>query len=92
MTLIQIMDQLGSLSNDATIYAEEPWTEGSAAIVEVEPDDGGLPDEAKAGGLTYFIEVAIAREFLEGWAGNLRSEPTLEEKCDRLVRYAVFDA
>jgi hypothetical protein len=83
---------LGSLDEDATIYAAEPWTGASRSLVDHEPDSGGLPAEAVRLGLSYFLEVFVAREFLDGWERNLSQEPTDQEKCDRLVQYAIHDA
>ena len=37
-----------------------------------EPEAGGAPAEAKRLGLKYFLEVFIAREFIEGWIAKLR--------------------
>jgi hypothetical protein len=42
--------------------------------------------------MEYFLEVFIAREFLEDWRTNLEAEPTLEQKCARLIKYATDDA
>ena len=67
MTLLEAVRDLDSLDEGSTIYAAEPWAEGSQAIVASEPDAGGLPAEAQKLGLKYFLEVFVAREFLEGW-------------------------
>ena len=92
MRLRDVIGNLGGLPEESTIYVQEPWSYESNAIVECEPDEGGLPEKAKAAGLVYFIEVAIAREFLDGWVGNLANPPTVDEKCARLIQYAVNDA
>jgi hypothetical protein len=92
MTLIEAIRDLGSFDGENTIYAAEPWNETSTVIIAPEPAAGGLPTEAAKLGLKYFIEVFIARDFLEGWTGNLEAEPTLKEKCAKLIRYAITDA
>ena len=92
MTLGDAISHLSSLNGRDTIYAAEPWASGSHAVVVAEPDDGGLPLEAQKLGLTYFLEVFVAREFLEGWALHLSSEPTIQEKIKRLIDFAVTDA
>ena len=91
-TLISLVEGLGSLDQEATIYAAEPWTSASRAIVAREPDSGGLPAEAQSRGLKYFLEVAIACDFLNGWATSLGHDPSNQERCDRLIQYAVNDA
>lgn len=90
MTLKTIVADLAALDEAATIYASEPWTPDSKAIVAQEPASGGLPEEAKVSGLKYFIEVAIGRDFLEGWASNLDHAPSAEETCDRLIEPVPF--
>ena len=92
MTLLETIRRLDSLDEESTIYAAEPWTADSQAIIAPEPDTGGLPAKAKKLGLAYFLEVFVARDFLEEWIGNLDAEPTLQEKCSRLIEYAKTDA
>jgi len=92
MTLIEIVQDLQTLDGESTIYAAAPWSENSTAIVAPEPQAGGLPLEAANLGLRYFVEVFIARDFLEDWSKGLGKVPTLQEKCARLISYAINDA
>jgi len=92
MRLIEAIRDLDSLDEESTIYAAEPWNENSEAIVAREPEAGGLPSEAERLGLKYFLEVFIAREVIEGWMSNLDAQPTLQQKCARLIKYAITDA
>lgn len=90
--LIDAVRDLDSLDKGSTIYAAEPWAEDSPAVVSPEPDPGGVPGDAQELGMKYFLEVFLARDFLVGWAANLKAEPTLQEKCARLIQYAITDA
>ena len=72
MTLVEAVAALDSLDEESTIYASRPWGSDSDVIVAHEPDSGGLPLDAQRLGLTYFLEVFIARQFLEGWMANVR--------------------
>jgi hypothetical protein len=92
MKLIEAIRELESLDEGNTIYAEVPWTSNSEVITASEPEAGGLPLEAQKLGLRYFLEVFVAREFLEGWLSNLDAQPTLQQKCERLISYAMNDA
>lgn len=92
MLLIDAVRDMDSLDDEWTIYAAEPWTASSNAIVAPEPEAGGLPPEAQTLGLKYFLEVFVAREFLEGWKSNMASAPPLELQCARLIQYATTDA
>jgi hypothetical protein len=92
MTLLEAVDKLDSLNKASTIFAAEPWTANSQVIVATEPDSDGVPEEARKLGLKYFLEIFVAREFLEGWIANKKPEPTVHEKCARLIKYAITDA
>lgn len=90
--LIDLVAALESLDPNATIYAGEPWSSESPAVVEAEPSSGGLPQVAAQAGLNYFLEVFVARDFLADWESGLDRSPTVQERCDRLIRYALDDA
>jgi len=90
MTLIEAIGNLEKHDAEATIYATEPWRAESQAVVAFEPEEGGVPAEAE--NLSYFLEVFIAREFLEDWELTLESPSRLQERCARLIQYAINDA
>jgi hypothetical protein len=92
MKLIELVRDLDALDKRGTIYASQPWSEASEAIVAYEPEAGGMPAEAEHLQLKYFLEVFIARDFIEGWIANCRTPPTLEQKCAGLIEYAANDA
>jgi hypothetical protein len=92
MKLIEAVQDLDALDKESTIYAATPWTENSEVIVAREPDSGGLPVEAEKLDLKYFLEVFIAQDFLEDWLSNFDVQPTSQEKCIRLIKYAISDA
>ena len=92
MTLLESVRDLDSLDEEGTIYAAEPWTADSRVIIARQPEIGGHSAEAQKLGLEYFLEVYIAREFLEGWEKYLDAEATLQQRCARLIEYAINDA
>jgi len=92
MNLLQVISSLSEYDEEQTIYAKEPWCPESEAIVRAEPDDGFLPSDARGKGLAYFLEIFVAKEFLEGWAAARSRAPSAEEKARRLIEYAVNDA
>lgn len=92
MKLIEAIRDLDILDEEGTIHASQPWAENSEAIVAHEPESGGLPDEAEQLGLIYFLDVFIARDFVESWMASLDAQPTLQQKCARLIEYAITDA
>jgi hypothetical protein len=52
VTLAEAVERLSEFDSDDTIYASEPWTETSDAIVAREPEAGGLPANAAEAGMT----------------------------------------
>jgi hypothetical protein len=95
MNMVKLIDIVANLSTydaELTIYAAEPWACDTEAVVTQEPDTGELPPEAAALGASYFVEVFVANEFLEGWRRNERPDATVKEQCERLIHYAVHDA
>jgi len=91
-TLLDLVKNLESLDEDSTIYASEPWTCESPAVVAVEPASGGVHAAASKQVLKYFLEVSIARDFLRGWESSLDKVPSDRQRCERLIRYAEDDA
>jgi hypothetical protein len=91
MKLIDVIKAIDSFDDELTIYASEPWRNDSLAIVDMEADDG-LPQLAKEKGLTYFLEVFVALEFMEDWLASLKKRPSDEDICMRLIEYAINDA
>lgn len=93
MNLMDVIEQMESFSDDATIYAVKPWHPAALAIVAMEPEQGGLPDAVRNEGALYFIEVEIAREFLADIEQFQRGVGiSLEQKANRLIQYALNDA
>jgi hypothetical protein len=92
MKLLEIIEGLNSFDRKETIYASLPWTMNSDAIVTMEPESGGLPPEAEKLGMKYFLEVFIAKDFLDDWKASLGAKPTIEQECSRVIQYAINDA
>lgn len=91
-TLGEIIANLSEFDPDETIYATEPWTEKSTAIVAMEPEDADLPEEAIRAGMAYLLEIFIALEVIEDWLPTQDGIPTSTEICNRVIEYAINDA
>ena len=92
MKLAEVCRRLHEFPADDTIYTRPPWSPESEAIVTTEPDEGGLPAVAAERGLSYFIEVDLASEFLDDWRATQPNTVTDDEACRRLIAYAENDA
>jgi hypothetical protein len=80
---------LDALDKQSTIYASQPWSDTSEAIAAYEPETHDIPAEAEELDLKYFLEVFIARNFVEDWAANFPTPPTAQQRCARLIEYAI---
>jgi hypothetical protein len=89
--LLDITQRLSELDSNGTIYAAEPWRASSDAVVCAEPISGGLPVEASEAGMTYFLEVHIAYDFVGDWIASLGAPPDPVAICQRLIDYATND-
>lgn len=92
MTLSEAINSWREQDEEAIIYAVRPWTKDSVALVAVDPEDGGDPDEALAISADYFLEIAVVSEFLEGWLDSRDGLATTDLICERVIQYAVNDA
>ncbi len=92
MKLLDVVTNLPAYNSELTIYATAPWMCDSEAVVTLEPDNGALPREVEAAGATYFLEVSIAKEFLQGWLAAEAASVSARDRCERLIRYAIDDA
>jgi hypothetical protein len=94
--LLEVVERLAELDDEDTIYACEPWTEDSDAMVAPEDPESsapfGIPLEAADAGMNYFLEVLIAREVVEDWVASLGEKPNSTAICRRLITYAIDDA
>lgn len=91
MTLVDIVRNLRSYSEEPvggqepTIYAAEPWTAYSQAIVSWSMPKGGLPDDVAAFRLVRFVEVQSAIRLLAGEYDQLMASDCLDELCVLLI-------
>jgi hypothetical protein len=90
--LAEIVGRLSEFDAEATIFASEPWSDESSAMVARGSSEGGPPAEGKAIGLKYFLEISVAKEFAEDWTATLNNPPSNHSLCERLITYAIDDA
>jgi len=91
MTLLEIVRTLNTLDDESTIYADEPWTETSEALLVTNASANDRIDYCRPDGKSYFIEISVAKEVIEDFA-NSQPEASIEEVCSRLIYYAIYDA
>jgi hypothetical protein len=90
MNLYEVVSNIETLHDGYTIYAVTPWHPLSEAECAVEPSDVSVPESISKKGMVYFLEVFLAREFLNDF--NCQGSYTMEQQCERLIQYATNDA
>jgi hypothetical protein len=91
MTLKDAIGSLDEFEESATLYAAKPWNKASETVVANEGEEEA--NNALERGLSYLLEVSIAKEVLEVWSewrgGRV---PSGEERCGAVIHYALNDA
>lgn len=91
MTLQNLLASRVTWTDTATIYAVEPWSAATEAVLLDPAPDTTEPIVRSGRTFIYLLEGFIARDFLDDF-GIPDGEPPNEEVCDRLIAYAVNDA
>jgi len=86
-TLLELVRSLDELEDEDVIFVKPEWTPQAESKVFQLAEGGRVPAEATEAGFKYFLEAPIAREVLESMEA---ASP--EQKCDRLIYYATYDA
>jgi hypothetical protein len=99
MTLSEIIANIDQQNEEATIFAkkvDEKYLPSSQAVL-VELDDEELHSPIKeiadkhCPGFDYFLEVFLVKDLLEDLE-NTVGYKSLEQRIDRIIHYAEFDA
>ena len=89
MRLVDIVGQLGSVDRELCIVAKQPWTRESDAELLQLTDEGRVPEQARADGYEYFLEVYVA---LEDALPERAIKLSPEQTFDAVLHYAIHDA
>jgi hypothetical protein len=99
MNLREIIADYSSLNEDLVVYAKkenEKFLDSSEAVLldltEKEKEMKVYEiEKAKCPSFTYFLEMFLIKELMEDLE-NSEPKKTLEEKIDRVIYYAEYDA
>ena len=87
-TLRDVVEVLDDLDDEGTIYTDGSSPAARAAVVTDASNEA-----AKAAGLRYFLEVALAKDFVLVWSEWRESaQPTVDDKLTAISYYATHDA
>ncbi|WP_159990768.1 hypothetical protein [Pelistega ratti] len=84
MNLYEIIKNIDNYNVEDTIFSEEPWNIYSPSIVIHEDENKPSTYVHKK----YFLEIFLVKELLD----DLPKELSLEEKCNRIIHYAINDS
>lgn len=87
MRLIEAVRSIDSLDARETLYARMPWTPESEAALAVEGTDE--EERVRGLGLSYFLEVVVAKDFVIGLRDARRRAPGAAQLCRSLIAYAA---
>jgi hypothetical protein len=73
-----------------TIYAAEPWSPGSEALVDWASQKGGLPPEVSTRRMVRLIDVAGAVDLLKDRYFDLRAAGGYDELSDLLIQRVIL--
>jgi hypothetical protein len=93
LPLSELVAHLGELDDDLTIFvnSRSDWTTASLAVI-VPPTDYDHVLLARYG-MTYLLEVVLAKEVVEVWSNERDGRsPTVEEACEAIIYHARHDA
>jgi hypothetical protein len=77
-------------TDDETVYVAQPWSCDAEAIL-VSPAPATTEPVMRSGqSYEYFLEGFIARDFIDDLGAP--SSSISVEVCERLIRYAIYDA
>ena len=90
MRLQGVLSSRRGWNDDVTIYAVKPWSCDAEALLSSQAPDTTDPLIRSGKRYDYFLEGFIARDFLDGIGAS--AENVGKEACERLIRYAIYDA
>jgi hypothetical protein len=89
-TIRDLIEHIDELDEEDVIVAKGEWSSETEARSVHYSENFEIPPEVVESGFEYFLEVSVVWEVL----GGFRDSPqvTLEQKCERVIHYAKFDA
>jgi hypothetical protein len=91
MTLEYFVATIDEFDEELVIFQKDKLSiDSEVALFERDEDDTvRIKDGIK---YVYFLELFIAKEFIEDWTSSLDFKPNAREVALRLLQYAIYDA
>ncbi|AUX38229.1 MULTISPECIES: hypothetical protein [Sorangium] len=88
--LLDLIAKIDQMDREDVIFVKPEWRPDSEASVFQLTEDYRVPEEARALGYEYFLEVDTIQQILEEFRS--RPDASLNERCERIIHYATYDA
>ncbi|AGP42067.1 hypothetical protein BE04_13050 [Sorangium cellulosum] len=88
--LLDLIAKIDQLDREDVIFAKPEWRPDSEASAFRLAEDYRVPEEVRALGYEYFLEVDTINQMLE--ESRSRPDASLNEKCERIIHHATYDA
>ncbi|WP_437331460.1 DUF7716 domain-containing protein [Sorangium sp. So ce394] len=88
--LLDLIAKIDQLNREDVIFVKPEWHPDSEASASRLTEDYRVPEEVRALGYEYFLEVDTINQILEEFRS--RPDASLNEKCERIIHYATYDA
>ncbi|MEO6523233.1 MAG: hypothetical protein ABIN91_16235 [Mucilaginibacter sp.] len=91
MTLENLIDNLNEIDEDLVIFQKDQLSINSEVVLFDRKNDDiiRIKDNVK---YVYFLEVEIAKEFINDWVASLPVKPNSKTIALRVLEYAIHDA
>ena len=101
MKLFEVILAIDTFDDEGTIFAQKIdgsyHSKSEAVVIEMTDEELQMKTsevaKARCPGKSYFLEVFVVQEVLEGWVSNHGGkQPNIEQACHCLIHYAEHDA
>jgi hypothetical protein len=92
LTFYDVVLEADNFGEELGVYALMPWNKDSVTIVCHPEEQTGLFAVVDGIRYDYLIQISILCEIFDGLSRMLGREATIDEKCDRIIEYAMDDA
>ena len=91
MTLEYLVANIDEFDEELVIFQKDELSIDSDIVLFEQDDDNTvrIKDGIK---YIYFLELFLAKEFIEDWTNGLDLKPNTREIALRLLQYAIYDA
>ncbi len=92
MTLESLVENINEIGEDLVIFQEKELSMNSDVVLFNQDDDYSIERIKNNIRYVYFMEVFIAKDFINDLVNSLQTKPSTKDIALRLLEYAINDA